>query len=932
MADKSLSTKKFEYQRGGSKDMAASGNASGEGKEGAETTSSSRPGIPLIGQRPAPPTTAPPSSYASGSQTERNAGRTAARHFGRDENAIGIASIGTAVIVNSSASTTSATTTATTANSSVAGSTSSTSTSTSTSTSFAVDPDSVGGNIGVRWTPLSIVDRAENLQSQLPMKSPRAMPPLPLPSSGNKAQKPAPANDSPPPPSDVPPSLAAKPGSMSTPRQPSTTQPAFVDELASPRSTQSGLTIRQIAADIVAAEVENGLDLKQIGRLSPKLGGVSVYGKLGAYVNREMANSEFLGVVEKCRQAVMQRFARKPEKLTVVEGSTTGAGGEHTGVDLERIAKFITPIFDFVCGSAQRFGDCGLPTGVQSLFKAIDRELLACLLARREQQLTAQKLWSATMPPDSLATKLKELGWTESQFKKLVNEGVFSAANIHAFRVNMFTGLLFTRCISPFILYSAEELQQESSKRTASPARPLVKLSEGANKLFKKNYAGFVEDFVLQSNSVLPESSALALVTMSSGEERFSKVKTSKKSPSGGSKSYSRSPGRHSAPVLPQGGDFRKLMENEKKAVDAEASSPAHGRAPVDPKIRRDAAIDKFKSRHADDFGDEDFAIAFTLALRLWKRDNREIDIEAVPLAMKRLYQQVKKELAGREKLERDGPPVQSATRRPNKSSSQSASTSTTPSIHTSNALQPSLAKVALTDERNDLLERFARKVERRASFERYPALKARMQQQAIAWAQKDTGGSFGLALKQIFEAELVRCFYRTYQLMGDVPNFSRKELQLAVNVWKADNKGGDLTVEALWRIMPKIIRPLTLDTVKPTSLTRNAEAMTEIFLERPDVARELEVNPLLTKRFLHDIRLWIATGAHSIDPASSVQQLYHEALTAQYQEQLKAEGADASVVGNIKLAAMQWWADNDAAVLTMEVLRGLHASIENGE
>ena len=60
----------------------------------------------------------------------------------------------------------------------------------------------------------------------------------------------------------------------------------------------------------------------------------------------------------------------------------------------------------------------------------------------------------------------------------------------------MFTGLLFTRCISPFILYSADELQQESSKRAANPAKPLVKLSEGANKLFKKNHAAFVEDFI----------------------------------------------------------------------------------------------------------------------------------------------------------------------------------------------------------------------------------------------------------------------------------------------------------------------------------------------------------------------------------------------------------------------------------------------------
>jgi hypothetical protein len=758
------------------------------------------------------------------------------------------------------------------------------------------------------------------------------MPPLPLPSLEKKAVTPAPPDDSPPPPSDVPPNLARKPDSTSTPRPPSTTQPVFVDEMASPRSAQAGLTIRQIAADIVAAEVENGLDLKQIGRLSPKLDGVSVYSKLAAHVNREMAKGEFPGIVDKCRQAVLKAFGKKPEQLTVVEGSASDGGGEHTSVNLKRIAPYIAPVLDFVCGSGQRFTDCRLPASVQSLFKAIDRELLASLFARREQQLTAQKLWSASLSPDNLATKLKELGWTESEYKKLVNEGVFTTAKIHAFRVNMFTGLLFTRCISPFLLYSADELQQESSKRTANPAMPLVKLSEAANKLFKKDHVDFVEDFVKESNSVLPEHLALPLVTISSGEERFSRVKKSKKSPSGGGKAYSRSPGRHSAPVLPQGGDFRKLMEEEKKAADAETTSPAPRRAPVDYKTRRDATIDKFKSSHAEDFGDDDFSIAFSLALRQWKRDNREIDIEAVPVAMKRLHQQVKKDLVEREKLERTGPPVQSPTRMSNKSSSQSASTSTTASINPVNAPQPSLAKEALTDERNRLLERFMSRVERRASFERYPTLKERMQKQAIAWAQNNIAGSFGLALKQIFEDELLSCFYRTYQLLGDAPHFARKEMRVAVLEWKADNKGEDLTVEVLWRIMPKIIRPLTLDTVRPTSLTRNAEAMTEKFLQRDDVARELQASPLIKKRFLHDIRSWIAIGAHSLDAESSVQQLYHEALTTQYQESLKAAGADVVLVGKIKLAAMQWWADNDTAVLTTEVLRGLHASIENGE
>ena len=771
-----------------------------------------------------------------------------------------------------------------------------------------------------------------------PLKTPREMPPLPLLYSGSKVDTPAPPDTSPAPP-DALPKPVVKRESTVTPRLASSTQPAYADELASPRSGQAGLTIRQIATDIVAAELENGLDLKQIGRLSPKLNGVGVYSRLATYVNRELGTSQFVGLVDKCRQAVMAKFEKEPEKLTVVEGSATDARGEHTGVDLKRVARYLAPIFGFVCGPQEHFADCNLPTGVLSLFKAVDRELLATLLARREQQLAAQKLWSASLPSDQLAEKLKEPGWTDSQFKKLVNEGVFTAVKIHAFRVNMFSGLLFTRCISPFILYSSDELQQESSKRTANPARALVKLSEGANKLFKKNHAAFVEDFISDSNSVLPEDCALALATISSGEDRFSKVKTSKKSPSGSSRAYSRSPGRHSAPVLPQGLDFRKAMEEEKKAAEAESALPAPERPPVDDKIRRDAAIARFTSRHATDFADDDFAIAFSLALRQWKRDNRGGDIAAVPAAMKLLRQQVKKDLAVPETLERDGPLVQSPMRRSQASSSQRSSSSTTASSSTTTTFSLPPARVSapamaiLTDERNDLLERFVNKPGRRTSFERYPTLKHRLQQQAISWTRQDSGGSFGLALKSIYEDELVRSFHKTCLLMGDGSlGMSRKEMRAGVAEWKTDNKGEDVTLEVLWSIMPKIMRSLTLDSVRPTSLTRNAEAVTEAFLQRFGVAGELQNNPLLKKRFLHDIREWIALGADSVDPATSVQQIYHEALTTQYEESLRAAKEDPVHARKIRLAAMKWWEDNDAEVLSTAILDELYAAIKNDE
>ena len=711
----------------------------------------------------------------------------------------------------------------------------------------------------------------------------------------------------------------------------------YLGELASPRSTEAGPTIRQVAADIVAAELENGLDMKQIGRLSPKLDGVSVYSQFAAYVNKELAKSPFVVPVGKCRQAVMEKYGKNPDKLTVVEGSLADAEGEHTSVDLKLIAKHLVPVFDFIFGADQHVADCKLPANVMSLFKAVDRELVATLLERRQQQLAAAKLWSAVLPPEELADQLKERGWTDSHFRKLVNEGVFTAAKIHTFRLNMFSGLLFTRCISPFILYSAEELQQASGMRIANPAKPLVKLSEGANKLFKKNHAAFVEDFIKMSNGVLPEDSALALATISSGEDRFSKVKKSKKSPSGSDKKYARSPGRHSAPVMPQGGEFKKLMEEERKAVDAEklAPVPAPARVPVDPKVRRDAAIDKFKSSHAADFGDEDFAMAFNLALRQWKRDNREPDIAAVPAAMKALYLQVKKTLAEPEKLERNGPPVQSPPRKVKTSSSQASPNSASASSSTiTSSSTPILSpgRRLLDEERLALLNTYLKKPERRPSLERYPDLRNRVEAKVVAWVEQQSGGSFGLALKKIFEQELVQCFYQSGRIISDVPRSSLKDLKEAVHAWKDLNGGEILTLDVLWQIAPKSFESLTLDRTKKNALFLYNEFATEAFLQREEVFAELRGNNRLKKKFLHDVKDWIVNGGHSQNPESTVQQLYHNALTMDYQAGLEAAGAQSVHIRSLTVAAMKWWADNEASVLNTEVLQTLYAAIKNGE
>jgi hypothetical protein len=130
---------------------------------------------------------------------------------------------------------------------------------------------------------------------------------------------------------------------------------------------------------------------------------------------------------------------------------------------------------------------------------------------------------------------------------------------------------------------------------------------------------------------------------------------------------------------------------------------------------------------------------------------------------------------------------------------------------------------------------------------------------------------------------------------------------------------------------MPDIMPPLTLDTVTATPLTRNAEAVTEAFLRRPAVEIELQSSPALKKRFLHDIREWIALGAHSGNTEFTIQQIYHEALIGQYQESLGKAGANAVQPGKLRYEALKWWEENEEGVLTVALLDQLFAALAKG-
>jgi hypothetical protein len=237
-----------------------------------------------------------------------------------------------------------------------------------------------------------------------------------------------------------------------------------------------------------------------------------------------------------------------------------------------------------------------------------------------------------------------------------------------------------------------------------------------------------------------------------------------------------------------------------------------------------------------------------------------------------------------------------------------------------------------LDEERLALLNKFLKVDKRRASLERYPDLRSRVEAKAVAWVEQQSGGSFGLALKKIFEQELVQSFYQSGRIISDAPSNSLKDLKEAVRSWKDLNRGEILTLDVLWQIAPKSFEPLTLDRTKKNAQFLYREFLTEVFLQRDEVFAELQGNKGLKKKFLREVRHWILEGGTSRNPEGTVQQLYHEALTVHYQTGLEAAGAQAVHLRSLSIAAMKWWADNEASVLTTAVLDTLYAAIRNGE
>ena len=785
------------------------------------------------------------------------------------------------------------------------------------------------------------------------------------------------AKDGPPPPQDVPAKMPAPPAAPRSSTRPvllgtsspgssksasSTTAddgltfeqmlatgPLPVETPSGPGSSKSHAAIRTIAKRIVAAELKDGLKSKTLGRLNPKLDGVSVYNEFGSFANDELAKSDLAAIVSKCRQRVLQKYGDSPEKLISVIGSEADATGQQMTVNTKVLARFLAPVFKFTCGTMQQFGDSRLPGPLLELLKAIDQELVTVLLARRRDQLAAEKLLPLQKRADNadhmldatqasearqlLDTELKKLGWPGAYFDTLVKETPFSAKVIRNARSNMFSVLLYTRCVSPFLLYDSEQVLLEASRRTVAPHDVFKHLATCANDMFKADYCEFVNDFIRVSHDALPEESAGTLAQISVGEERLEQAKNSKRrAPGSAGKSEkflyrTRDLKRSSAPQMAQGKDFQNQMLLEKTSHEAETSTQQNTASPPIRKLRIQAAVDRFKSAYPNAFGDEDFSIAFNKKYRQWLKNNPLVQLSDVPHALEKIFQEVKnglEEKASREvalKQERRAEQARSQEQGHSASSSRASSSGSTTVSPVKNS------PAGLSTDQEGLLQKFFAREERRAMLERYPHLRKEVEAKVIAGLKDNADKNFVFATREIFEATLIENLYRSYLRFEPAPATTLESFKEAVAKWKSDNRGASLTLENVGTILPGAV---LVDHVKGTRnwAVRLGELQTETLLQAPEVITKFNGKAALKKEFLHMIREWLLKGAYGQPDENHVQRIYHEVVVEYYVRVAVKIGTDSSDLVDLKDAAMEWCARNDQAFLTTAVLDKLLGDI----
>lgn len=641
----------------------------------------------------------------------------------------------------------------------------------------------------------------------------------------------------------------------------------------------------------VLGEATLGFVSETIGRQNPEYLGEKVYAKLSEHFLQQVQGHAFSKVTDEVRSRILNNPSKHLKRLRKTEGTLDSESGQANSIDCEYAMTLVEQIFVLICGRRQDYADCGLPPTVKSMFLALDRDLVKALLAwRRGQQLfrkeglkeklAALKDDKGTLDKEAVATLLKPYGWIAEFYNAMLQHRPITARYINKCRINFFSGIIFNRCISPCLMPQA--VPGTAERPSANSVLP--KVASAVNKIFQREYRGFIRSFVAYADRFLPEAEAGELRSLEKTEERGDKVGRHKKADGGGDRKLAPRKGHPSAPGLLQGKDFLEAMQKE--AVLARHAAQDNDLAvKADSRDKERQWIENFRKKHGDAFKkNPELEWGFSIRLRRWRKTKERLPEAAFNEKLAELYKRA--ENAAQPAVISSGSKPSGAndadkTERVSSPRASPTGREKTPdgSVNRKKkASRLSMHILRLTDEQSDLLTTFLKNPRRRAFIERFPAMEAKLETAFIEWLNEGTGGNSTLALTEIFEDMALRHFFDAMGLRERTSQDDFKKLETACAAWLKVGGRERPGPEQLLLIWHEKVSSRPAPVYQPTVQVRVAEAIIDNLLRKNAVRQEF-ANEALRRMFFVTIQPWLNSGAPGNGLKRIVTEFYESAL-----------------------------------------------------
>jgi len=667
-----------------------------------------------------------------------------------------------------------------------------------------------------------------------------------------------------------------------------------------------------------------------------------VYVKLAAYFLEEIEGQEFSNIVHAVRETILADPGRHLKRLSKTTGAEDDATGQSNSVDCDYGMKILQPLFSFICGDRQEYEDCGLPGSIRSLFLALDRNLVKAMihwregrnLARNSMRQEVEKLKSdknncddkGDLNPQKVNELRRRFGWVVDFYAPLLMSKAITAKYIRDCRLNFFKGIVFTRCISPFL--TPKDTEQTPAGGDAYKA--LTKAGGAANKIFTRRYRPFLESFIAYADRFLPDHEATELRLLEVKEERLEKVTRKKKADGTSDRKLAPRKGHASAPTLLQGKDFLDAMKKESSLVEQEKMD-ASSAASASSRVAQRHWIDDFRKRHGDAFkANPALDLDFSKRLRKWRKKEEQLGETAFKEILAELYKRARKEVErSATSLLTNAQPVvvagkgELAVASPRASQTREVDDTDISLKREKKVAKASKGVTVLNDMQSGLVNKLLMDKRRRAYLERFPALEAALKQDFLAWCNEGTGGSPALALQKIFEDLVLRHFFNAMRLRQSVSDANFDKLKEACEEWPRKANGWEKPrpeeMSFIWR---------TKVCAKPAPAynssinVRIAEATIDALLSDAAAGPEL-ADDTLRNAFLDKAQLWLDSGAMGMGPEQIIRGYYEDTLIKHF---IRAQKPDLTPNEIVKLneAGKQEGQSNPARVLTTATLRAL--------